>query len=190
MVGVTRRADCVGNSFASKHAPKHVSPSMARATGAVGFADKNSSSITRHSPPDPTPTLIIRRSSATHLLLFHLVTHSLTLPLSLASQGSSPDPPVLPPLHLTPVELALQMGTLLLDSLWDTKSPSPLSRYTSGAIRPLLVVAPLVRARLVDSALSTLHPLVLVYNSHLPHLTTHCWAGVHLTVQITLIHLS
>jgi len=36
-ISISRRADCVESSFASKHAPKRVSPPPARATGAVGL---------------------------------------------------------------------------------------------------------------------------------------------------------
>ncbi|MEM4724599.1 MAG: hypothetical protein QXP01_06270, partial [Candidatus Hadarchaeum sp.] len=36
-ISISRRADCVENPFASKHAPKRVSPPPARAKGAVGF---------------------------------------------------------------------------------------------------------------------------------------------------------
>jgi hypothetical protein len=34
---ISRRADCVENPFASKHALQRVSSSLARAEGAVGF---------------------------------------------------------------------------------------------------------------------------------------------------------
>jgi len=36
-ISISRRADCVENPFASRHAPKRVSPSLARAEGAVGL---------------------------------------------------------------------------------------------------------------------------------------------------------
>jgi len=38
-ISISRRADCVKNPFASRHAPKRVSPPPARATGAVGLME-------------------------------------------------------------------------------------------------------------------------------------------------------